>query len=805
MTEPIANHSGSSSDDEPLSLDTNTGVGLSNPQLSQGRRQMLDLVNKLHSTGVQVDIDLPQIAVVGSQSAGKSSLIESISGITLPRAAGTCTRCPTECRLSRSDGPWKCIVSLRFTTDAFGQPLGQARNEIFGGVIYDKSKVEDRIRRAQKAILNPQRSFKDFLDDDEGMYDTELSFSMNCVSLQISGPDVADLSFCDLPGLIASVGSNSKGGENDIALVKSLVTSYIKKPSCIILLTVSCETDFENQGAHHLAKQYDKEGKRTIGVLTKPDRIPTGEEHIWLPFIQNEKEPLVNNWFCVKQPSSNDLKAQLTWEQARRREDEFFATTAPWCEMDAVYQKYLRTRNLVDRLSLVLSDLISKRLPEIQQEIQRTISVTKAALSRLPREPPPNPQAEITSLISDFTKDLEKQIDGVPDAKGLIQSIRPAHQSFRKAIRRTAPNFRPFESKIKGRHIGRAAFLVKEEGEVLDGEDSEDEIEDAPTTGRVSRTSYTADIGDSRSELGDEGIFQQNEDDCSEKRYTNKVYIDQVLQRAHDACTRELPGNYPFIVQKTFIQAIIKEWEEPALHLCDTTFSQIDRRVQELVAKHFSHFGQGHLEQRVRILMKSRIEECFADAKHVIEWHLKVEDQPFSLNTHYLTAYREKFMAYYKGERLRYDQTGLMTALSRTASTSSSPQDTPSVLSQIMSNLAALGISGLAPEDLKKLLPADDMEPALGIMADVRAYFQVAYKRFADNIPLAIDYELVRGVSRDLQRKLNEQLGINGVDGHQICQDLAQESPQTADRRVDLNKKLERLRVANRELMGLGA
>jgi len=56
---------------------------------------------------VQVDIDLPQIAVIGSQSAGKSSLIEAISGITLPRAAGTCTRhgCPRECRLSRSDSP----------------------------------------------------------------------------------------------------------------------------------------------------------------------------------------------------------------------------------------------------------------------------------------------------------------------------------------------------------------------------------------------------------------------------------------------------------------------------------------------------------------------------------------------------------------------------------------------------------------------------------------------------------------------------------------------------------------------------
>jgi len=175
---------------------------------------------------VQVDIDLPQIAVIGSQSAGKSSLIESISGITLPRASGTCTRCtcyylitiqpsnslifrcPTECRLSGSEQPWQCIVSLRFTTDANGQVLGQARNERFGDVIKDKSEVEERIRRAQKAILNPKTLSADFLTgnlDSASSRETELSFSMNCVSLQISGPGVADLSFCDLPGMCHSL------------------------------------------------------------------------------------------------------------------------------------------------------------------------------------------------------------------------------------------------------------------------------------------------------------------------------------------------------------------------------------------------------------------------------------------------------------------------------------------------------------------------------------------------------------------------------------------------------------------------
>jgi hypothetical protein len=95
--------------------------------------------------------------------------------------------------------------------------------------------------------------------------------------------------------------------------------------------------------------------------LTKPDRIPTGEEANWLPFIRNEKVPLENNWFCVKQPSSNDLKLDITWEDARQMENAFFSSNAPWCELESVYQKYLRTGNLVDRLSSVLSDLIAKR------------------------------------------------------------------------------------------------------------------------------------------------------------------------------------------------------------------------------------------------------------------------------------------------------------------------------------------------------------------------------------------------------------------------------------------------------------
>lgn len=136
--------------------------------------------------------------------------------------------------------------------------------------------------------------------------------------------------------------------------------------------------DPQNQGALQLARDYDPKGLRTVGmynaystllsmtdwltgVLTKPDRIGGGDEEDWVAFVKNETHELLNNWFCVKQPNSNELREGITWKEARDRENEFFAMRSPWCDLDPMYQRYLRTANLVERLSEILSGLISKR------------------------------------------------------------------------------------------------------------------------------------------------------------------------------------------------------------------------------------------------------------------------------------------------------------------------------------------------------------------------------------------------------------------------------------------------------------
>jgi len=65
-------------------------------QYKEKARKLVTLVNQLHDAGAHLSLDLPRMVVCGSQSVGKSSLLERLSGVKLPRAAGTCTKCPTE-------------------------------------------------------------------------------------------------------------------------------------------------------------------------------------------------------------------------------------------------------------------------------------------------------------------------------------------------------------------------------------------------------------------------------------------------------------------------------------------------------------------------------------------------------------------------------------------------------------------------------------------------------------------------------------------------------------------------------------
>ncbi|KAI1783496.1 P-loop containing nucleoside triphosphate hydrolase protein [Ganoderma leucocontextum] len=763
-------------------LERTGGVGLSDTACATNRRRMLDVIDALHRTGVQEDTELPVIAVIGQQSAGKSSLIEAISGIRLPRATGTCTRCPTECRLSRSEESWQCTVSLHIRKDSQGRALGQPKVERFGDVIYDKDEVEDRIRRAQRAILNPNMDYRAFLEGDHtDSASREVTFSSNYISLEIRGEDVEDLSFCDLPGMIASVSSGQD--ENDIELVKQLIVEYIEKESCIILLTVACETDFQNQGAHRLARTYDPEGTRTIGVLTKPDRMEVGNEDNWIRRIRNQDEPLTHGWFSVKQPDSRAISDGITYEAARVQERKYFSDNAPWNGLDFEHQNRLGTSKLVERLSDVLSDCISMRLPSIQEDLERLLAEVDKRLAKLPKPPSADPLSEVLSLLSDFSKSLGKYLEGTPKADGLLQSIRPSSDAFRDAIRATEPDFRPYERIVASRHPEAHKFV-------------------APSFLSHEGPAYTP-ADDSRAIFVDD-VKKRADQYVLLAVLSSFVVLIHCSAIPHRARTRELPGYVPFVVNQEYIAAITQEWKGPTAKLFHKVHATLVKHVKELIAQQFAQYPL--LQSRVTTITTDFLTHSANGTLKRLRWLLELESRPRTLNEGSYFEYASAFWAHYKGWR----PTTLSSGDGDPRTTFTGRLDDPSQhdfhkgLKEVMGGLAKMAIHGVKQGDVANLLEGDRYDTALEIMGSVRAYFQVAHKRFTDNVPMVIDYELVLGLDRDqaLEKALRKGLGIGREDAVAQCAEFVKEPRHVAERRGELLKKRERLETGRRELLG---
>ena len=295
--------------------------------LGRGVRKLVQAIQELRHLGVEdLVLPLPKICVVGDQSAGKSSLIEGISGIKVPRGVGTCTRCPLEINLSESTdplGPWICKVSLhkKFVYEGnlgTGRPLGKKVTKLEGvtrgrplgpwalqdseefhfATLTSKDEVERALYLAQLATLNPGKAWENYLPGNpKPNEEHQVKFSPNVVRLDISGPALPNLSFTDLPGVI------SDSDDEDVYLldlVQNLVKEYIKAEDCINVLAIPMTHDPQNSRASRLIKDL-KAQDRTVGCLTKPDRIQQGESlDLWLDILNGKSYRLGFGYHVIK-------------------------------------------------------------------------------------------------------------------------------------------------------------------------------------------------------------------------------------------------------------------------------------------------------------------------------------------------------------------------------------------------------------------------------------------------------------------------------------------------------------------------
>lgn len=301
-----------------------------------------DTLGELQQLGVSHDVQLPELVLVGDQSAGKSSLMSGLANLSLPRSEGTCTRCPLHIRVSRNNDS-SCRVWLRreyenrppkdhliLERDVTDQdpffPWRKLRSAVTleFKTMRDHSELEEVLRWAQIAILNDDKSHQLYVPGEgsiatntpvsEAAEQVSAKFSPNVVALEIKGPDMPDLSFYDMPGIF----QNPADARDDylVSVVKNLSRAYIQHPSAIILCSMPMNSDAVNSATFGLIRHL-KALERTIGVLTKADLLPdTGNYEQWMDIMENRAHVTGLGYFVTSRPQNQELDSLKKWEES---------------------------------------------------------------------------------------------------------------------------------------------------------------------------------------------------------------------------------------------------------------------------------------------------------------------------------------------------------------------------------------------------------------------------------------------------------------------------------------------------------
>ncbi|KAI1074162.1 vacuolar sorting protein 1 [Whalleya microplaca] len=363
--------------------------GISDPGL-------IKLVNKLQdvfaTVGVNNPIDLPQIAVVGSQSSGKSSVLENIVGRDfLPRGSGIVTRRPLVLQLinrpptAQANGVKEEVANSTdksANADEWGEFL-----HIPGQKFYDFNRIREEISRETEAKVG-----------------RNAGISPAPINLRVYSPNVLTLTLVDLPGLTkVPVGDQPRDIERQI---KEMVLKYIQKSNAIILAVTSANTDLANSDGLKLAREVDPEGQRTIGVLTKVDLMDDGTDVV--DILAGRIIPLRLGYVPVVNRGQRDIDNKKPISLSLENEKAFFENHKAYRNKSS----YCGTPYLARKLNLILMMHIKQTLPDIKSRIASSLQKYSAELESLGPSLLGNSANIVLNIITEFTNEWRTVLDG---------------------------------------------------------------------------------------------------------------------------------------------------------------------------------------------------------------------------------------------------------------------------------------------------------------------------------------------------------------------------------------------------------
>lgn len=455
--------------DPVLGSDTGDSNALDDMQtLGQHSRQLIQFVQNLVNLNIDNTLpSLPKFVVVGDQSAGKSSIIEAACDVTLPRAAGTCTRCPF--KITTKDGShWSCKVSIHY--DYSYDPHTRADHEnIFDfwfrtephtkhlTTVHAKEDLAESLTRAQTVVLNPDQDPKLVFNQDPASHTNKTQFSPNVVTLEVQGPNLPEMSFYDLPGSI----NVFQDAESDhlVQFVETLIKMHIEQDKTLILLACAADQDVETSTSFRYIRECRATG-RCMGVLTKPDLLNPSRANLVADVLSGQKFGLGHGWKVVKSLSQQELEDEVTHADARKHEQTFFSKGPQWGPGSALasFSHAFGIPSLQASMSKTLTEYIIKDLPEIGERVTRQYVDVCKELAHFP-EKPHNTRFTVEGEL----RKLENAIVFHLAGDGLTNSFRVEYQKVLKAFKQSLLDARP-EAKLKSPGFGDFVELSDDEG-----------------------------------------------------------------------------------------------------------------------------------------------------------------------------------------------------------------------------------------------------------------------------------------------------------------------------------------------------
>ena len=322
-------------------------------------RKLINLIDQLRDCGVNEYIKLPRICSLGTQSSGKSSVLESIVGLDfLPRGDGVVTRRPLELRLCHinSGEPWAIFEERK------------------GTKFTDFIKVRETIEALTDEVCKTNKNIID-----------------KPIVLNVYSQTCPDLTLVDLPGVTrVPIGDQPKNIEQ---ITKDMARRYAEDPLTIILCVIAANSDIATSDGLKLAKEIDTTGSRTIGVLTKLDIMDAGTDA--RKALMNEEIPLKLGYVGVKNRSKQDLINKLSMAETSRKEREFFKSHPAYKNLPP---GHLGTDVLINKLTKIYFKIIRENLPRIIKAINDRVKTAEEELQGL-GQPMPTDDAGKMSLL----------------------------------------------------------------------------------------------------------------------------------------------------------------------------------------------------------------------------------------------------------------------------------------------------------------------------------------------------------------------------------------------------------------------